>query len=219
MENATQVAHRGASVSARRLIRRRWWEYLGNGVLFLYGLGFLIAMIADCWTHPGPSSLFMALYQGAVAWFALLRPMPQRSNVSFYDWAIAMLGSVAIVLLRPAPQIHDNLILQTLQVLGMCISLAGLISLNTSYGLVAANRGVKTGGIYKIIRHPIYAGYFLSFGAYVVQSPSLANFLIYLALLALGLMRIGAEERELLRDRSYAEYARWTPWRLVPYAY
>lgn len=92
----------------------------------------------------------------------------------------------------------------------MGISLAGLFSLNKSFGLVAANRGVKTSGMYAIVRHPIYAGYFLSFGAYLIQNMTLANAVIYTVFVAMKLLRVVAEERVLLQDPAYADYARHT---------
>jgi hypothetical protein len=116
----------------------------------------------------------------------LMRSMPKKSNISVYDWSIALLGSFVILFTRPAPQVNDQIVLLCAQLFGMGISLAGLFSLNKSFGLVAANRGVKTSGMYAIVRHPIYAGYFLSFGAYLIQNMTLANAVIYTVFVAMG---------------------------------
>jgi protein-S-isoprenylcysteine O-methyltransferase Ste14 len=123
------------------------------------------------------------------------------------------------MLMRPAPQVHDHLPFLITQVIGMAISLTGLFSLNKSFGLVAANRGVKTGGLYGVMRHPIYAGYFLSFGSFLVQNITLNNVVIYGVFVTLELMRIGAEERVLSQDPDYAGYARKTRWRVLPFVY
>jgi protein-S-isoprenylcysteine O-methyltransferase Ste14 len=136
-------------------------------------------MITDFKTRHRPSSLWVAIFEAAVVWFSLMRPMPKKSNISVYDWSIALLGSLVILFTRPAPQVNDQIVLLCAQLFGMGISLAGLFSLNKSFGLVAANRGVKTSGMYAIVRHPIYAGYFLSFGAYLIQNMTLANAVIY----------------------------------------
>jgi protein-S-isoprenylcysteine O-methyltransferase Ste14 len=85
--------------------------------------------------------------------------------------------------------------------------------------LVAANRGVKTGGLYAVVRHPIYAGYFLSFGAFIIQNTTVANAVIYILFVLLELMRIGAEERVLSQDPDYVAYARTTRWRVLPFVY
>jgi len=106
-----------------------------------------------------------------------------------------------------------------LQLVGMSISLAALFSLNKSFGLVAANRGVKRGGLYGVVRHPIYAGYFISFAAYVAQNATVANMALYAVFIGLELLRVAAEERVLSSDPEYVNYARSTRWRVVPFVY
>lgn len=219
MERTSPVEARVGTIGTWMLAHRRWWERLGNVLLALYSLAFLIAMLGDFRAQHRPSSLYVAVFEGAIVWFSLIRPMPKKSNFSLYDWSIAILGSVVILFIRPAQQVHDHFLLLGIQLVGMFISLAALFSLNKSFGLVAANRGVKTKGVYGFVRHPIYAGYFLSFGAYLVQNPTLPNLLIYIAFVVLELMRIAAEERILLRDWTYVEYARRTRWRVVPLVY
>lgn len=216
MENATRIPLRSRTIGELILAHRKAWEYLGNALLAVYSLGFMIAMVADFSTRHRASSLLVAIFEGAVVWFSLMRPMPKTSNTSIYDWSIALLGSFVILATRPAPGVHDHIALLGVQLAGMCMSLAGLFSLNKSFGLVAANRGVKTGGMYAIVRHPIYAGYFLSFGAFLVQNPTRANLLIYVSFVAFELLRVVAEERVLLQDPSYASYARSTRWRVMP---
>ena len=121
--------------------------------------------------------------------------------------------------MRPAPVVHDHVALLAVQIAGMAISLTGLFSLNQSFGIVAANRGVKRGGLYRFIRHPIYAGYFLSFGAFLLQNVTLFNVIIYVTFVILELLRVEAEERVLSRDPSYAGYSLQTRWRIVPLLY
>jgi protein-S-isoprenylcysteine O-methyltransferase Ste14 len=217
MENAAHVTARGNPVIEWIFAHRKLWEYLGNALLAIYGLVFLVSMLADFRTQHRPSSLFVAAFEGATVWFSLMRPMPKTSNVSLYDWTVALLGSFVILFIRPAPQVHDHVPLLALQLIGMSISLAGLLSLNKSFGLVAANRGVKTSGMYAVVRHPIYAGYFLSFGAYLIQNMTLANVVIYGVFVVMELLRLIAEERVLLRDPAYAAYARQTRWRVLPF--
>ena len=47
-------------------------------------------------------------------------------------------------------------------------------------GIVAAHRGIKTGGLYRAVRHPIYAAYLLAFGGFVLAHPSGYNTLVLL---------------------------------------
>ena len=52
------------------------------------------------------------------------------------------------------------------------IALASLGTLGRSFGIVAANRGVKTRGPYRLVRHPAYFGYLMSYLGYVAENPS-----------------------------------------------
>jgi protein-S-isoprenylcysteine O-methyltransferase Ste14 len=216
MNSTTRMTPQSRTIGEFILSHRKFWEYLGNALLAVYSLGFMIGMLADFKTRHRPSSLLLAIFEGAVVWFSLVRPMPKTSNTSMYDWSIALLGSFVILATRPAPQVHDQILLLSAQLAGMCVSLAGLLSLNNSFGLVAVNRGVKTAGMYSIVRHPIYAGYFVSFGAFLLQNMTLANVVIYVAFVALEVLRMLAEERVLLQDPGYARYARSTRWRVIP---
>ena len=83
--------------------------------------------------------------------------------------------------------------------------------------MVAANRGVKTNGLYKYIRHPLYSGYVFSLTAFVLQNASIYNFVILAGVLGFKLLRIFAEEKLLLQDPEYKAYAEKVRWRIIPY--
>jgi protein-S-isoprenylcysteine O-methyltransferase Ste14 len=209
----------GSGAAGFLAAHRKAWEFLGNALLCLSAVAFNYIMLTDFLLRHRISSLYVALFEACVIVFAVTRPMPKEANASPYDWVIALLGTYVIMLLRPAADVHDHVALLVVQISGMAISLTGLLSLNSSFGLVAANRGVKSSGLYRIVRHPIYAGYFLSFGAFLLQNITLFNFLIYVAFVALELLRVEAEERTLSRDLSYASYSRQTRWRILPLIY
>jgi protein-S-isoprenylcysteine O-methyltransferase Ste14 len=176
-------------------------------------------MLADFQLTHRTSSLVVTVFETLIVYFSLCRPAPKQANTSLYDWTVALAGTFLLLLVRPAPHVHDQVPVLAAQVLGMSISLAALFSLNKSWGLVAANRGVKTGGLYAVVRHPIYAGYFLSFGAFIIQNTTVANAVIYILFVLLELMRIGAEERVLSQDPDYLAYACTTRWRVLPFVY
>ena len=82
--------------------------------------------------------------------------------------------------------------------------------------LVPANRGVKTRGPYRLLRHPMYAGYTLTHIGFLIGFPSLANTLLYAAVLALNVARILREEAILTHDAGYRAYATRVRFRLLP---
>jgi protein-S-isoprenylcysteine O-methyltransferase Ste14 len=161
VENETQVKLRRRTISELMISHRRTWKYLGNGVFTIYSCSFFFVMFSDFLARHRDNSLLLILWDAVVAWFAVARTMPKETNVSPYDWVISPFGLLPL-LLRPAAAVHDHVLLLTAQLFGQAVALAGLFSLNKSMGVVAANRGVKTGGIYRVVRHPIYAGFLCS---------------------------------------------------------
>jgi protein-S-isoprenylcysteine O-methyltransferase Ste14 len=219
VENANLMSTSGKRLSESIVSHRKSWEYLCNTLLGLFYLLFGLGMMADFLNTHRISSALLTIFLSALVYFSLTRPMPKQVNISLYDWAIALGATYLVLLVRPAAQVHDYPLLLGVQLFGMCVSLVGLFSLNKSFGLVAANRGIKTRGMYRVVRHPIYAGYFLSYGAFLAQNMTARNAVIYALCVMLELLRIVAEERVLSQDPAYAAYARRTRWRVLPLVY
>jgi len=136
------------------------------------------------------------------------------------DWAVGIGGFFLPFLLRPT-ELPGPLVWigQPLQVAGVLLSCVALLFLGRSVGIVAANRGVQTTGLYRMVRHPAYGAHMLCYVGYVAAYPSVRNVLIVVATFALLHSRAVFEERLLLRDPSYRNYLRRTPWRFLPYVY
>ena len=156
------------------------------------------------------------------AWVATLfvtRRNATQLSRSRLAWIAAPIGSFAMLFARPAHGGLAELPCEALQLLGVGVALLGLGTLGRSFGLVAANRGVKTDGIYGLIRHPAYTGYLIAYLGYVAENPSLPNITLLAVSTAFQLVRIGEEERVLRGDERYRAYARRVRFRLVPYVY
>ncbi len=189
-------------------------------------LGKLLILVTYGWMAYGllmnfsltgrMSSIFFLLFVLIVILFVLLRPIPKEASMSFYDWMIAMFGTWLPLLLRPGAESQDIFVLQGVQLVGIIIALTGLVSLNKSFGLVAANRGIKTSGFYKYIRHPIYLGYCVSYGAFWGQNITVLNTGVLLLWVMFEVLRIFAEEEFLSKDPAYAEYMKKVRWRILP---
>ena len=99
---------------------------------------------------------------------------------------------------------------------GLTIQIAAKAALWRSFGIAPANRGVRTGGLYRVIRHPMYAGYALAHAGFVLAYPSPANALLYAGAFLIQVARLLREERLLNRDRCYRDYAARVRYRLIP---
>jgi protein-S-isoprenylcysteine O-methyltransferase Ste14 len=158
--------------------------------------------------------------EGLVVLMLLLRRSTDQISVSARDWLLAFTGTLAALLIYPGRRIDALGPLAALLLLGgIAISVAAKLSLNRSFGIVAANRGVKTGGPYAYVRHPMYLGYFLSQAAFLIMNFSAWNIVVLSIWATSQVLRIHAEEGVLLRDPSYSAHATRVPYRLVPWIY
>ena len=94
-----------------------------------------------------------------------------------------------------------------------------LLAIGSSFGLVAANRGVRTGGPYALVRHPVYLGYFVTNVGYLLENPSLCNLAVMSGATLAQLVRISCEEEVLSSDEVYNHYRNRVRFRLIPYIY
>ncbi len=102
---------------------------------------------------------------------------------------------------------------------GVILSVSGKVALNRRFGMVAANRGVQVKGPFRIVRHPIYAGYAITHVGFLVANPYWWNALVYALALGLQISRIVVEEETLRLDEAYQHYAERVRFRLVPGLY
>lgn len=110
----------------------------------------------------------------------------------------------------------DLLIGQSIQLGGYLVQLGAVLYLNRSFGLLPAHRGVKSDGLYRFVRHPLYSAYLLAHTGYLINNYSIYNLTIVAVALGFQVVRILQEEELLIQYQPYAQYASRTRWRLLP---
>lgn len=167
-----------------------------------------------------PWNLAILLPEGLVVLFMLLRRRPQAVSTRPWDWFVALAGTAGPMLVTPGghpiatPAVSVGVILT-----GLVLSVWGKLTLRRSFGLAAANRGVVDTGAYGFVRHPIYAGYVISYVGFLLANLSARNLVIYAVAIALQVIRINAEEAVLGSDPRYAAFMSRVRWRLAPGLY
>jgi len=156
--------------------------------------------------------LGLMIFYTLVAAFFLLRA-PNQKTCARWETALAVLGVfLPIVLLRPVEPglrlVGD--IIQSLALLGMILA---LISLGRSFAMAPADRGLVTSGLYRWIRHPLYAMETAFYVGFLIANPSWRNLAGLLLCLAVHVIRIRREERIL---SGYEDYSGCVRWRLLP---
>jgi protein-S-isoprenylcysteine O-methyltransferase Ste14 len=163
--------------------------------------------------------ILMLISEGAVLVFLLLRKSGNSISVKLYDWIMAAAGTFLVLLVGPGGKPISPWLATLLLTIGMCIHIGAKLSLNLSFGLVAANRGIKSNGMYRFVRHPMYAGYIVCHIGFLLFAPALYNIAIYLISWGLFIIRIEAEEAYLKQDPKYVAFCEKTKWRLFPGLY
>ncbi len=100
--------------------------------------------------------------------------------------------------------------------LGLYVQISAKVILGRSFGLIAANRGIKVAGPYRIVRHPIYAGYTIIHVGFLLAFPSVWNLGLYSTQLVVQVARLLREEHLLKQDPNYRNYAASVRYRLFP---
>lgn len=149
--------------------------------------------------------------------FVLFRRPTKTFSLRPADWLIALAGTCLPLLLRPvgvalAPAIYGAIII----FLGLCFSIWAKVTLRRSFGLAAANRGSVLGGPYRIVRHPMYAGYFAVYAGFLLTNASLLNAAIVAGAVTFQVLRARAEERVLGQDDDYRQLLTRVRFRFLP---
>lgn len=196
---------------------------LANAIANIIGVVFFIffflsALHAFQESNSLPSLGIVAVNGLMLALFCLRRS--SDNIIAFpFAWVLGFTGTLLPLLLRPGQAVFlPGLAMPGLyiQIAGLLAIVVALLSLNRSFGIVAANRGIQNGGLYRIIRHPLYASEILFFCGYAMANQSIANLVTLLAIIAAQYCRIRIEENFLSADPAYALYMSKTRYRLIP---
>lgn len=103
--------------------------------------------------------------------------------------------------------------------IGSLLTIVSVQSLGRSFAVLPALRDIRTSGMYRFVRHPIYLSYIIAALGTLMRHPSFYNTGVVLAGIALMLWRIRFEERLLGQDERYRNYMAEVRYRLIPGLY
>ena len=188
--------------------------------IFLLALG-LSAFVRLAPSVAGqPQVALVLISEGLAVALILLRRRAVAADFSPYAALVALVGTGAPLLVTaPGGGVIPALAGFWMMVAGLLLNISAKVALNRSFGLAAANRGVKQAGPYRFLRHPMYAGYATTQLAFLLLNPCLWNFAVYALSWSVQILRIRAEERVLLEDPAYRAYAAQVRFRLAPGLY
>ena len=183
--------------------------------LVLVGIGIKVVSFQKSPWYLAIGSI--SFYVMMLVLFIFRHPI-KESSMKPLHWFFALSGTLlplAITIQSHRPPFLTWISLP-IEIAGMCFSLIAIYTLGRSFGIIAANREVKTHGVYKIIRHPLYLGEGLWLFALVLQNISLFNMALFMVQSACQAIRILEEEQLLQKDDTYNTYKQTVPWRIIP---
>jgi len=154
------------------------------------------------------NTLFLCLF--------VTRPAPSSETSSLPLWLLATAGVALPLLLRPTNDPGPASMGYAIQLVGLVALAGSLLSLRRSFALVPGNRGIREGGLYRIVRHPMYLSELTVLLGVVLVNLTAANLTIWLCECGLQLARAHAEENFLSDDPIYRAYRARVPYRLIP---
>ena len=188
----------------------------------IYG-SFAWRMLQDYSGRADISTVLIVISEALPFLFVILRAPSATLSQRPIDWAVAITATIAPLIVQPNAASAGPLVPEALaygiMLFGLCVQIAAKAVLGRGFGIVAANRGVRQLGPYRFLRHPMYAGYTLAHVGFLLAMPSLFNGAVYALALILQLVRIAREERVLMRDPIYVEFAKRVRYRLLPGLY
>ncbi|WP_161597889.1 methyltransferase family protein [Novosphingobium ginsenosidimutans] len=163
-----------------------------------------------------PYVVLLAISETLAVILILIR-RPGEMPASAYATAIAFIGTGAPLLVRPDGVAYAPAILTSAMMLaGLVVNISAKLALNRSFGLVAANRGIKLGGPYRFVRHPMYLGYIITQAGFLLAEFTMMNAAIYAVAWSCQVLRIRQEEALLRNDPAYRELMERVPRKLIP---
>lgn len=154
------------------------------------------------------NALFVCLF--------VTRPAAKSETTSMPLWLLATAAVALPLLLRPSGGAGNSVLGYGMQLVGLVMLAGSLLSLRRSFALVPGNRGVRDGGLYRLVRHPMYLSELTILLGVVVANPVPANIILWVCECGLQFVRACAEEDFLAADPAYRAYRGRVPYRLVP---
>jgi len=193
-------------------------DLLERAIIITMFSNFAWQMLGAYEARPNIGTLLVVVSETVTILMIVVRRFTKSLSQEPLDWLLAVAGCctplIAIPAVERSPEIAQ--IGAGIMLIGLCIQISAKVILFRSFGIVAANRGIQDKGLYRFIRHPMYAGYVVAHFGYLVGWPSTHNICLYTLALIIQIARLLREEELLLKDPVYQEYHKRVRYRLLP---
>lgn len=198
-----------------------WLSLIQDAILIIVFSLFVYAHTHRVVVDHQFSSVPFAIEHLLLIGIYLTRRPSRATSTRWQDWLAAGVGGWITLGMQPqggaAPAFEYSGI--AIQAVGLTMATMCIGFLGRSFGIVAANRGLKTSGPYGFVRHPIYAAHFVTQIGFLVANFHWINVAIIIVAVFAQVMRMNAEERVLESSSEYGDYKGRVRFRLIPGVY
>jgi protein-S-isoprenylcysteine O-methyltransferase Ste14 len=164
-----------------------------------------------------PVNGLLIVSETIVVGFVVCRRQTSSVTRNPADWLLALSGTLPPLFFRAGgfhlmPQALAGIVM----IAGILTQVSAKLFLRRSFGIVAANRGVKMGGPYLLVRHPMYLGYAITWVGFLSINGLWVNLALASFALVMQVFRILIEERLLRADPAYSAYMTRVRYRIIP---
>ncbi len=158
------------------------------------------------------------LHNVVLVTLVLVRRRHQDMDRNAFHQAVAMVAFFSGLALVETPGAYPAMLraAQVVTLAAIALGTVALIDLGRSFGILIAVREVKTGGLYAVVRHPMYMTDILWRVGFTLQNLCRLNVAVCLVSSACYVYRALLEERFLRRFPQYRQYAERVRYRFVP---
>jgi protein-S-isoprenylcysteine O-methyltransferase Ste14 len=206
------------ALAAARLDAERLADLVARATIIVLFSLMAIRFGSDFLSTGRVTGLLLLISEALVVLLTVMRRSAAVIDRSFRARLLTALSMLGPPLLQPAlvAALLPQFLTVGLSAAGLAIVIAGKITLGRSFGLMPANRGVVSSGLYRVVRHPIYLGYLITHVAFLLATPSAWNVAALVAADAALLARAVCEEQTLSADERYRTYQQTVRWRVCP---
>lgn len=162
--------------------------------------------------------LLWVVYNVTITLLFLVRERPAAVSMNPVHWVVALVTSFSGFFFSSEIVCSNAVVLSAAEVILVLSILLGIVTafvLGRSYDFAPALRGVKTGFVYRFVRHPMYLSSIVIKSAYVLKHPSIWNLGLLVFAAVLYDRRARYEEDIMSGSDLYVEYLREVRYRFV----
>lgn len=197
---------------------RRHWSMIVNVVLVVFLGRYAFVKAQEAWDARQFSFVEAAfvIHNLVFLTIILVRRQHVAMDRSAFHQIIALAAFFSGITFMKHPTESLTGLSQGIMVATSILGAVSLLNLGRSFGILIAVRKVKTGGLYRIVRHPMYLTDILWRVGYLAGNLYWPNTLIFLGSTACYVYRAILEERFLSQFPEYQEYKKKVRYRFVP---